>query len=266
MGKSTGPRTPKGKARSSRNAAKHWIESGRILPGEQKEAAILRSGLTEDFNPQGTIENELIDDLTMNRLIKRRVDKAFTREFSKAAFGNEMQFVENIENSNLQYWLRFAGRRYWPHRELGERLRATQCIEELKALKLQISVRGPQPEDATMLQCIFGDQPTEHAALAMHELTRVLESQTVDSSGAAPADGTEPKDAILETLESEIDMQKNREEIENNLEAIEIASDLQEPPGPTLDILLRYRAANTREFNTLLNSLERIRNLRGSGD
>jgi len=100
----------------------------------------------------------------------------------------------------------------------------------------------------------------------MHELTRVLESQTVDSSGAAPADGTEPKDAILETLESEIDMQKNREEIENNLEAIEIASDLQEPPGPTLDILLRYRAANTREFNTLLNSLERIRNLRGSGD
>lgn len=76
MGKSTGPRTPRGKARSSQNAAKHWIDSGRILRSEQKEAAILRSAFAEDFNPQGKIEDEVIDDLTFNRLIKRRIDIA----------------------------------------------------------------------------------------------------------------------------------------------------------------------------------------------
>jgi hypothetical protein len=262
MGKSTGPRSPRGKARSSQNAAKHWVVSGRILPDEQKEAAVLRSGFTEDFNPQCTIENELIDDLTLNRLIKRRIDKAFTREFSKAAIGKEMQFVDDLESANLQYWLRFAGRRYWFQREHGERLRATRCIAELNALKRRISARGPQPEDAAILRCIFGDQPTEHAALAMHELTLVVEKQTVD--GAVPADEMERKDAILDTLESEINMQKSREEIENNLEAIEIASDLQEPAGPTLDILLRYRASTTREFKVLLDSLQRVRSLRRS--
>ena len=83
-------------------------------------------------------------------------------------------------------------------------------------------------------------------------------------TGAVPADEMERKDAILETLESEINMQKSREEIENNLEAIEIASDLQEPAGPTLDILLRYRASNTREFKVLLDSLQRVRSLRRS--
>jgi hypothetical protein len=61
MGKSTGPRTPGGKARSSKNAAKHWIESRRILPDEQEEAAILRSGFEEDFKPEGLIEHEIID-------------------------------------------------------------------------------------------------------------------------------------------------------------------------------------------------------------
>ncbi len=121
-------------------------------------------------------------------------------------------------------------------------------------------INGPFVVDSC--QCIFGDQPTEHAALAMHELTRLVEKQPVEDPGKAPADETERKAAILETLECEINMQKSREEIENNLEAIEIASDLQEPPGPTLDILLRYRASNTREFKVLLDSLHRVRGLR----
>jgi hypothetical protein len=265
MGNSTGPRTPKRKARSSRNAAKHWIESGRILPGELKEAAILRSEIAEYFNPQGMIENELIDDLTMNRLIKRRIDIADTREYSKATTEKEMQFVEDIERANLQYWLRAAGRRYWPEREKGERLRATQCIAALAALKRRIGDRGPQPEDVEVLRCIFGDQPTEHAALAVNEFIPIVEKHTVQDGKADPTDDMQRKEDILEALQCEINMQKEREEIENKLEAIEIASDIQEPPGPALHTLLRYRAANTREFNVLLNSLERIRKLRGDG-
>jgi hypothetical protein len=74
MAKSTGPRMPRGKARSSQNAAKHWIESRRILPDEQKEAANLRSGFSNDFKPQGLIENELIGDLTfIVRRLRRRI-------------------------------------------------------------------------------------------------------------------------------------------------------------------------------------------------
>ena len=268
MGKSTGPRTPKGKARSSRNAAKHWIESGRILPGEQNEAAILRGGLTEDFNPQGTIENEVIDDLTMNRLIKRRIDIAFTREYSKASVEKTMRSVENDERSSAQFWLRCAGREYRPNRDQGERLRPDVCISGLETLMRRIGDREPITGLIWRIafRAFYGDQPTEHAAIAIYELSSVVGKQTVQVGTEDPADETARKEEILDTLQSEIDLQKSREENENMLEAIENASDIQEPTGPALDTLLRYRAANTREFNTLLNSLERIRNLRGSGD
>jgi hypothetical protein len=59
MVKSTGPRTPRGKARSSLNAAKHWIECRRILPDEREQAAILRRGFEIDFKPEGLIEHEI---------------------------------------------------------------------------------------------------------------------------------------------------------------------------------------------------------------
>jgi len=265
MGKSTGPRTPGGKVRASRNAAKHWIESGRILPGEQKQAAILRSEIAEHFNPQGAIENELIDDLTMNRLIRRRIDIADTREYSKAAVEKTMRSVENNERSSAQFWLRSAGREYRPKRDRGERLRPGVCISSLEALMRRIGDRGPLPVDLADLRAYYADQPTEHAAMAIYELSSVAENHTLQDGKADPTQESQRKEDILEALQCEIDMQKNREEMEEKLEAIEVASDIQEPPGPALDTLLRYRAANTREFNVLLNSLQRVRKLRGNG-
>jgi hypothetical protein len=265
MGKSTGPRTPGGKVRASRNAAKHWIESGRILPGEQKQAAILRSGLAEYFNPQGMIENELIDDLTMNRLIKRRIDIADTREYSKAAVEKDKKYADHIEHPITQYWIRFAGGRHWLAREHGERLRPDGCIAALQVLKKGIGDNGPQPQDAAALQRIYGDQPTRYAAFLMHELVPVVEKQSVQDGKSETADEKQRKESILDALENEIEIQKIREEFEDRLDDIENASDIQEPPRPALETLLRYRAANTREFNVLLNSLERIRKLRADG-
>jgi hypothetical protein len=124
MGKSTGPRTPRGKARSSKNAAKHWIEANRILPEEQKEAAILRKGFTDDFNPEGMIENEVIDDLTLNRLIKRRIDMAFTREYCKAAIEKTAVLKEDYDHWSTQFWLGAVdvGYKYWADSGLSERL------------------------------------------------------------------------------------------------------------------------------------------------
>lgn len=83
--KHTGPRTPFGKKRSSRNAAKHWLTTKGILPQEGNEAAVLREKFEEDLAPTSFIEIELIDDLVFCRLVKRRIDNAFTREFRKAA-------------------------------------------------------------------------------------------------------------------------------------------------------------------------------------
>jgi hypothetical protein len=268
MGKSTGPRTPRGKARSSRNAAKHWIESGRILPEEEKEAAILRSRFEEDFKPQGLIEEEVIDDLVFNRLIKRRIDIAFTREFSKASIETTIKELDRDERSATQYWLRIAGlwNEYRTDGERAERLWPGGCISALEGLQRRIRDRGVQSDDLAVLRAAYGDQPTENAAVAMYRLCPVAEKKAGQDKMAETKDDAELKEEILETLETEIQQQKLREELATRISNIECASDLQEPPRPALETLLRYRAANIREFKDLLDILERIRRLRRSAE
>jgi hypothetical protein len=265
MSNSTGPRTPKGKARSSKNAAKHWIESGRILPEELQDAAILRRGLEDDFKPQGLIEEEVIDDLVFNRLIKRRIDIAFTREFSKASIETTIREMDRRERSSIQYWLRIAGlsNGYRTEQERAEPLNPDNCILALKNLHGLIRERGVQPEDLLKLRELYGDQPTEYAAIAMYLLVSVATKKAEqDKTAETKKDDAELRKDILETLQTEIQEQERRQELAQRILEIESAPDLQEPPRHTLETLLRYRAANIREFNSLLDSLERIRRLR----
>jgi hypothetical protein len=261
MGKSTGPRTARGKARSSQNAAKHWIESKRILPDEQEEAAILRSGLEEDFRPEGLIEQEIINDLVFNRLHKRRIDIATTREFSKATVEKAIELRENNERPVARYFLRLASVPGSHSAELAERVRPDVCIKVLEALLKRIAARGPQSEDLALLRTVYGDQPTEHAALAMRLLTELPAGQNGKGEIAAPARPS-LQESLLETLQAEVEVQTHRMQLANDLLAIESASDLQEPPQNTLETLQRYRTANMREFTHLMDSLERVRRLR----
>jgi hypothetical protein len=264
MSKSTGPRTPKGKARSSKNAAKHWIESGRILPEEEHDAAILRRGLEGDFKPQSLIEDEVIDDLVFNRLIKRRIDIAFTREFSKASIETTIKEMDHRERSSVQYWLRMAGLsdEYSTERERAEALNPDDCVTALKTLRGLIRERGVQPEDLQKLRELYGDQPTEYAAIAMYLLVPLATKKAEQDKTVETKDDAERKTDILEMLKTEIQEQERRQELAQRILEIECAPDLQEPPRHTLETLLRYRAANTRELNSLLDSLERIRRLR----
>jgi hypothetical protein len=250
MGNSTGPRTPRGKARSSQNAAKHWIESGRILAGEQEDATIL--------------EQEVIDDLTLNRLIKRRIDIAFTREFSKANIGKTIKWLENHERPLTEYWLRKAKTLgiNRPEGQQAERLRPDACIVTLEVLERRIGERGPQPEDLVALRDIYGDQPTGFAASAMYQLFHVAEQWTVEKNTPQDAAQEDRKKQILALLRNEIELQKSREVLEKAAHAPQFASHVQEPPRPELETLLRYRAANTREFKDLLDCFERLRRLR----
>jgi len=63
--RSTGPRSSGGKARSKRNAVTHDLTAAHIVvmneQPEQFEA--FREGLVTDFNPDSTIEYELVDRL-----------------------------------------------------------------------------------------------------------------------------------------------------------------------------------------------------------
>jgi hypothetical protein len=265
MGKPTGPRTPRGKARSSQNAGKHWIESGRILPNEQGEAANLHCDSMNEFKPGSVLEREIVNDMVLNRLIKRRIDIAFTREFSKAAVEKTITLTENAERAVTQYFLRLSNLRglNGSKPDHAERLRPANCVAGLEGLIGQISDRGPQPQDFEVLRQLYGDQPTEQAALAMNWLRQVA-AKRLDGNGVSETfDEKELQEEVLAALQIEIDRQGIREELETALHAIECKPNHpQEPPGPTLETLLRYRASNIRELEQLLGIFERARRIR----
>ena len=262
MSNSTGPRTPKGKSRSSQNAAKHWIQSRRILPDEQEQAAILRSGFEMYFKPEGLIEQEIIDDLAFNRLHKRRIDTVMTREFSKATVEKAIELRENKERPVARYWLRLASVLDRHSFEPAERVRPDICIWALEQLIEGIGDRGPQPQDLELLRLVYGDQPTEHAALMMHLLTDAKATQKTEKPEDATPRLRKLKESLLNALRAEIEAQKDHEALADNLVEIECASDLQEPDANKLETLQRYRTANMREFTHLMDSLERVRRLR----
>src|SRR5229473_943998 len=64
--KATGPRTEQGKQRASRNATKHGVFSKVVLlKGEPRdEYEKLLTGLRETLQPEGTLEELLVEKLT----------------------------------------------------------------------------------------------------------------------------------------------------------------------------------------------------------
>jgi hypothetical protein len=62
---STGPRTPEGKAHSSQNARKHGLTARDVVfrDDQREEFEELAAGFHADLQPQGALEQELVDHL-----------------------------------------------------------------------------------------------------------------------------------------------------------------------------------------------------------
>jgi hypothetical protein len=65
--KSTGPKTPEGKAASSRNATKHGLTAERavISVEDREEFDQLQASFQEQFQPAGPLETFLVDQIVM---------------------------------------------------------------------------------------------------------------------------------------------------------------------------------------------------------
>ena len=71
--RSTGPKTPQGKARSRRNSYKDGLRARILLSGEDEaEFNQLRARLLQEYDPQTTMEAELVEDIATTLLLKKR--------------------------------------------------------------------------------------------------------------------------------------------------------------------------------------------------
>ena len=233
------------------------------MPEEQEEAAILRKGFEEDFKPEGLIEHEIIDDFTLNRLHKRRIDIVFAKEFYKATIKNAIELDENNQRPAARYWLRHANLLRGHSDEPAERMRPDVCVSALQRLTNEIRDLGPQLGHLEFLRELYGDEPSGGAALLMSMLSE-FHAIEAEKDQAAAIRRKDLQRHILAALQAEIEIEKVRQTLVEDLVAIECLSELQEPPRHTLETLLRYRAANSREFTSLLDNLERVRRLLGN--
>lgn len=229
---------------------------------EEAEAEALRKGFTKDLDAKALIERELIDDLVISRMIRRRIDATFTREFSKASALKPAKLLANHDAGANVYWQRSELRRGKPRGTSNPCAHADLCVEVLEDLAGTIRDRGLRPfEDREVLQRLYGTEFTSSAGpiadMLMKLCTLELMGQKLQEDDLEAI-----KQGILECISAEIEVQKHRAELDAEVIDIDVACEIQEPPAAVLDTLLRYRAANTREFKSLLESFESARRIR----
>ena len=100
--KSTGPRTPEGKAAVSRNALKHGLLSKEILlPGEDEQALTeLGERLRDELQPFGELENLLVDQIISAYWRLRRLGRVETGIF---AWERSEELAERAEREAQGY-------------------------------------------------------------------------------------------------------------------------------------------------------------------
>lgn len=75
MSKSTGPKTPAGKAAASQNAVKHGLRSGApVIPELEsfEEWEVFRDGIVASYAPEGAHETDLAEEIASLRWRKKR--------------------------------------------------------------------------------------------------------------------------------------------------------------------------------------------------
>ena len=160
--RSTGPRTPEGKARSSMNALKHGLAARTpLIPGEdEEEFKQFVWEVVEDLGPQGPVQAELAQRVAALMWKRRRLTGA-------------------EEQALCQLRERYAERTARRLAELEQAATTEEDFEELEREKAQEEANGARWDANQMLADQFGFKPGALDRLARYE-QRI--SQQIDSA------------------------------------------------------------------------------------
>ena len=249
-GKPTGPRTEQGKQRSSRNATKHGVFSKVIiLKGESRdEYEELLAGLHESLQPEGTLEELLVENLAVNIWRRRRLLQAENAEISENMKLDTLGLISTIDNP----------------------VALKRCKELLNKLWTGLQSNGFDKEPYDLpLKTIYGDPDRPHLRKTLQDeysmwrdIARVSETERARRGYATPE---QCKMNVLRSIGAEI---KRLEEYEKKPESSESEQTNLEilrqsvPDSRVMDLFLRYEAHLSREFDRTLAQLERLQRMR----
>lgn len=266
----TGPRTARGKEKSKRNSIKHGIFSqAALLKGESRaEFDALWNNLRDDFQPEGILEEALVEKLALLVWRQRRLIGAEIAEIQKS---NEFQSWDEVARQAdgatevSEYGIGHEGGliRRIANAEVLER-----CLELLKELKEGIHRYGFDAQsDSQILTMVYGEASSEKQTVfnsycACHKAAQMSEEERQKREYAEP---DECMEGFLVDLGREITKleryKKARSSMETEGTRLESVSQ-QAPLIPQFDHLVRYEASLERSFDRTLTQLERLQRMR----
>jgi hypothetical protein len=257
----TGPRTRRGKERSSQNARKHGLTASRILPSEAELVDALFEEYRKEFRLEGAAEFGIGRKLAYNELRLRQIIDYETYRFEVAEAyavfqGTDRQFRSHFEAVFL---------RNGPDAGVvpSRRLPASVAKQYLSNLKTRVESRGPQTdEDVKALAHIYGKE------MDMLAGTVILNYCAFDRLGNADPEALQNLTAeILRSIDAAIEVEQMRSQLQSAAESIEFANDAPIlAPDTELEQINRYRTQYERQRSRLLNELRIIRGIKRGDD
>lgn len=263
----TGPRTVRGKSKVRRNATKHGIFSETILKGRESRSGYqaLFAGLKEDFHPEGTMEELLVQKLCTLLWRQRRLLRAECAEIAKIT---DLMVEDTVRDQLFESEDR-------KRHSIGGILHRCRnpfvlefAMEQLRLLRSFLEVRGfDQGSDLRILERLYGSHLPGDVTEGIVLDYRIREIQCHPrEEGAEPElDPEEAKTKMIERLDREIDhlgnLRKMFEDVEDRRVQWQVEASVV-PPPEVLDRLLRYEANLDRSFDRTLSQLERFQRIR----
>ena len=263
----TGPRTVRGKSKVRRNATKHGIFSEAILKGRESksEYQALLAGLTGNFQPEGTMEELLVQKLCTLLWRQRRLLRAECAEIAKITdlmgedtLGDQIFESEDRKKNSMDGIL---------HRCRNPFV-LEYAIEQLRLLRGFLEERGfDQVYGPRILERLYGFQSFEDmsAGIVLDYRIREIQCHPREEGAEPELDPEEAKTKMIKRIDWEIDhlgnLRKMSEDMENRRVQLQVEASVVPPPG-VLDRLLRYEANLDRSFDRTLSQLERLQRIR----
>jgi hypothetical protein len=262
--KSTGPRTPEGRAASKLNAVKHGILSKEVLIGgihakeSRHEFAKLHRRFCEELNPAGPVEEMLVDQIVTAHWRLRRALMAEAGEIALNVDGEQWKRENSsFKLTTLMWDLEGDPTRAMQNSALGNRLMENQLREVRNAVE-----RDGELTDASLQEVKYHGKP--------YSLTEKLRAWRLEAQqnpdGLAPDElKVKQKERLIAKLNQELNRihwrRTHCEEREEQEEKARQAAALL-PSVEVLDKIQRYETKLERQIFRAMAQLERLQRMR----
>ena len=264
--KSTGPRTAQGKQRSKFNALKHGLLSKAVLLKDESRAEYesLLNGLRENLQPQGKLEEVLVENLATILWRKRRLLQVETAEIAKAEILNVDRALQEKADELDYAQLKGASDGKLTHTSNLNVFR--NAIEVLDIVRHCDEGDSQFKKVRAILRMIHGCEEEGATSYGLRQLFIALAKLPM-----APQEEKSTEDSVnlSELIRKAISKEMLRlAELHDAAAAVETLklehnfATVLVPPQEVSDRLLRYEAHLSREFDRTLSQLERLQRMR----